>query len=114
MDDLLNKDNPEEIYTDQRVIGAGSFGQVYYARDRFKSRDVAIKKMRGNVELQNDPLFWPPWLFISVDLDDPALEGLRREISLLRFIKHQNIIDYFDTFYLNNQLWITMEYMAYG
>jgi predicted unusual protein kinase regulating ubiquinone biosynthesis (AarF/ABC1/UbiB family) len=95
MDELLNKDNPEEIYTDQRVIGAGSYGQVYYARDKFKARDVAIKKMQ-------------------VDLDDPALEGIRREISLLRFIKHPNIIDYFDTFYLNNQLWLTMEYMAYG
>jgi serine/threonine protein kinase len=51
MDELLNKDNPEEIYTDQRVIGAGSYGQVYYARDKFKARDVAIKKMQGN----NDP-----------------------------------------------------------
>jgi serine/threonine protein kinase len=50
----------------------------------------------------------------AVDLDDPALEGIRREISLLRFIKHPTIIDYFDTFYLNNQLWLTMEYMAYG
>jgi serine/threonine protein kinase len=48
MDELLNKDNPEEIYTDQRVIGAGSYGQVYYARDKFKARDVAIKKMQGN------------------------------------------------------------------
>ncbi len=51
MDELLNKDNPEEIYTDQRVIGAGSYGQVYYARDRFKARDVAIKKMQGNTEV---------------------------------------------------------------
>lgn len=51
MDELLNRDNPEEIYTDQRVIGAGSYGQVYYARDRFKARDVAIKKMQGKIYL---------------------------------------------------------------
>lgn len=112
MDELLNRDNPEEIYTDQRVIGAGSYGQVYYARDKFKGRDVAIKKMQGKSNAWD---VWPrSWHECAVDLDDPALEGLRREISLLRFIKHPNIIDYFDTFYLNNQLWLTMEYMAYG
>jgi len=51
---------------------------------------------------------------MKVELDDRILEGICREISMLKVIKHKNIIDYIDTYYLNNQLWMVMEYMHFG
>lgn len=39
-------DDPDEIFTDLREIGHGSFGAVYYARVKKCAREVvAIKKM---------------------------------------------------------------------
>jgi serine/threonine protein kinase len=51
---------------------------------------------------------------LEVDLDDEIVYNLRREITIMRNFSHQNIVDYIDTFYLNNQIWLVMEYMAYG
>jgi serine/threonine protein kinase len=54
------------------------------------------------------------YVLIEVDLDDEIVYNLRREITIMRNFSHQNIVDYIDTFYLNNQIWLVMEYMANG
>jgi tRNA A-37 threonylcarbamoyl transferase component Bud32 len=93
--EILNKSNPEETYGDLVEIAKGSQGCVYSAVNKFTKREVAIKKM-------------------EVDLDDEIVYSLRREITIMKNFSHQNIVDYIDTFYLNNQIWLVMEYMAYG
>jgi serine/threonine protein kinase len=47
LNEILNKSNPEETYTDFVEIAKGSQGCVYSAINKFTKREVAIKKMNG-------------------------------------------------------------------
>ncbi|XP_035828028.1 serine/threonine-protein kinase 36 [Aplysia californica] len=62
------------------IIGEGSFGKVYKGRKKFTSQIVALK-------------FIP-----KMGKSEKELKGLRREIDIMRGLKHTNIIELLDSF----------------
>ncbi|CAL1543188.1 unnamed protein product [Lymnaea stagnalis] len=62
------------------IIGEGSFGKVYKGRKKFTSQVVALK-------------FIP-----KLGKSEKELKGLRREIDIMRGLKHDNIIELLDSF----------------
>uniref|UniRef100_A0AAV1T6N1 non-specific serine/threonine protein kinase n=1 Tax=Peronospora matthiolae TaxID=2874970 RepID=A0AAV1T6N1_9STRA len=77
-------------------IGRGGFGVVYGALDLRNGRSVAIKQ----VSLR--------------DIDKDELLAIETEISLLRKLKHENIVKYHDTIKTDGYLYIVLEYMENG
>lgn len=65
-----------ERYVREKLIGAGTYGEVYRAIDRQQNRVVALKEIRLDAE--------------EVGMPSTAL----REIALLRGLDHANIIKY--------------------
>jgi cyclin-dependent kinase 2 len=73
-------------------IGQGGYGTVYRAIDKAKRRKVAMKK-------------------VVLEEDDGGIPGTSlREISILKNLKHQNIVKLYDLFVQNNRLFLVMEY----
>jgi serine/threonine protein kinase len=68
--------HPGSRYLVEKLIGAGTYGKVYRARDTLEERTVALKEIRLDSDEQGMP--------------STAL----REISLLRELDHPNIIRY--------------------
>ncbi|XP_059141268.1 serine/threonine-protein kinase 36-like [Physella acuta] len=62
------------------IIGEGSFGKVYKGRKKYTSQIVALK-------------FIP-----KMGKSEKELKGLRREIEIMRGLKHDNIIELLDSF----------------
>ncbi|RUS86279.1 hypothetical protein EGW08_005971, partial [Elysia chlorotica] len=69
-----------ENYHVLEIIGEGSFGKVYKGRKKYTSQIVALK-------------FIP-----KMGKSEKELKGLRREIDIMRGLKHDNIIELLDSF----------------
>ena len=74
------------------VIGEGSFGKVYKARRKYSGQIVAIKFIpkRGKI--------------------DKELKNIRREIDIIKSIKHPYIIEMLDTFETPGELVMVTDY----
>lgn len=92
LDQLVSKDDPNTIYSDMKKIGEGAAGEVFLAHDR-AGRKVAVKKMQLNGE---------------------SLKLLITEISIMKTSSHPNIVNYFDSYIVEDQLWVVMEFMGGG
>jgi len=68
-------------YKAKELIGFGSFGAVIEAYDEIKKRSVAIKKIQNLVD--------------AVDL-----KKVIREIIILKYLKHDNIITLYDVIFI--------------
>ncbi|XP_039238671.1 uncharacterized protein LOC113990269 isoform X12 [Pipra filicauda] len=88
----VSEGNPTKKYTLQQIIGQGSCGRVFRGVDIDTGRQVAIKKM-----------------FLCKE--KYAREIILTEVSLLRCVRHPNIIRYIDSYVFNEELWIVMEYV---
>lgn len=87
--------NPNDLYEDLVKIGQGASGGVYIAHDvNDSSKTVAIKQM--NLEQQ------------------PKKELIINEILVMKGSKHENIVNYIDSYLLKGDLWVVMEYMEGG
>lgn len=91
---IVNPSNPEEKYTLLKKIGSGASGVVYTAMDKDLGEKVAIKTM--NLEEQ------------------PKKELIITEILVMRENKHLNLVNYVDSFIVENELWVVMEYLEGG
>lgn len=86
-------DDPDTIFVDQREIGHGSFGAVYYARNNQTNEVVAIKKMNFSGKQAVEK-----WADIL------------REVKFLKQCNHDHCIHY-RACYLKEQIcWLVMEY----
>jgi len=93
LNDLVSKADPNQMYTDFVKIGEGAAGEVYLVTS-LKSKDkFAIKKMPLNAQ--------------NVKL-------LTSEIHIMKESDHVNIVAYKDSFRVDSQLWVVMEYMGGG
>ena len=74
------------------VIGEGSFGKVYKARKKFSGQIVAIKFIpkRGKM--------------------DKELKNIKREIDIIKKLKHPYIIEMLDTFETPGELVMVTDY----
>lgn len=75
------------VFTEKYCIGQGSFGKVYRGRNIKTGRDVAIKEMDGQLISEKD---------------------IGREITILKGLKHPNIVEYEDAFQVNQRAFRTM------
>ncbi|KAH8344308.1 hypothetical protein KR084_009477 [Drosophila pseudotakahashii] len=74
-------------------IGEGTYGIVYKARSNVTGQDVALKKIRLEGETEGVP--------------STAI----REISLLKNLKHKNVVQLFDVVISGNNLYMIFEYL---
>eukprot|EP01107_Rhizomastix_libera_P000162 TRINITY_DN1031_c0_g1_i1.p1 TRINITY_DN1031_c0_g1~~TRINITY_DN1031_c0_g1_i1.p1 ORF type:complete len:652 (-),score=138.08 TRINITY_DN1031_c0_g1_i1:75-2030(-) len=91
---VISQEDPTLLYELQGKIGKGSFGIVYRAVAKKNQDAVAIKVMC---------------------LDDAnTVEDVRREIEFLQGCKHENIVNYYGSYFKDESLWIAMEYCGGG
>ncbi|TDH68167.1 hypothetical protein CCR75_008960 [Bremia lactucae] len=88
-------------------IGRGGYGIVYGALDLRNGRSVAIKQVSLR-DIDKDEL-----LSIESNAEYTAIV-VQTEISLLRKLKHKNIVKYHDTIKTQGYLYIVLEYMENG
>ncbi|CAL8120544.1 unnamed protein product [Orchesella dallaii] len=91
--ELFDREDPEKIFEDLREIGHGSFGAVYFARNRETKEIVAIKKMSYMGKQSMDK-----W------------QDILKEIRFLRLLKHPNTIEYKGCYLKEHTAWLVMEY----
>ncbi|XP_054145352.1 serine/threonine-protein kinase PAK 3-like [Melozone crissalis] len=91
---LVSEGDPEAVYTELETIGKGGFGLVCMAVETATGEEVAIKK-------------------ISL-LQESGSELCLNEIQVMRGNKHANLVNYVDSYLLDEELWLVMEYMDGG
>ncbi|XP_058681865.1 serine/threonine-protein kinase PAK 3-like [Poecile atricapillus] len=91
---LVSEGDPEAKYTELETIGKGGFGTVCTAVETATGEEVAIKK-------------------ISL-LEDSSSELCVNEIQVMRDNRNSNIVNYIDSYLVDEDLWLVMEYMDGG
>lgn len=86
--------DPSKMYLNLTKIGQGASGGVYTAYEVGTNASVAIKQM--NLEKQ------------------PKKELIINEILVMKGSKHENIVNFIDSYVLKGDLWVVMEYMEGG
>ena len=86
-----------ERYEIGRLLGQGTFAKVYYARNLATGQTVAIK---------------------MIDKDKIVKTGLtdqiKREISIMRMVRHPNILQLFEVMATKNKIYFVLEYAKGG
>jgi serine/threonine protein kinase len=100
LEDLVSNEDPNELYTDFIKIGEGGVAEVYKAIEIKTKRQVAIKKMNS-------------------DNKSLTLESVANEIYIMKTCRHENIIEYIDSYKviintIRFQIWVAMEFMEGG
>jgi serine/threonine protein kinase len=80
-------DDPALDYDLMELVGSGSFGKVYKAREKDSGRTVAIK-------------------IIPIDGTDEGLQELQREIRILESTHHPNVVEYYGCCSADDYLWV--------
>jgi len=91
---IVNFGDPNRKYTKFEKIGQGASGVVYIAFEISSGEEVAIKQMKLAAQPKKD-------LIIN-------------EIMVMKEHKHQNVVNYKDSFLVDDELWVVMEYLAGG
>ncbi|XP_064260563.1 serine/threonine-protein kinase PAK 3-like [Passer domesticus] len=91
---LVSKGDPEAKYTEVETLGKGGFGTVCMAVESATGEEVAIKK-------------------ISL-LQESSSELCLNEIQVMRGTKNANLVNYVDSYLVDEELWLVMEYMDGG
>lgn len=83
-----------DIYTKLEKVGQGTYGIVYKAKEKAgQNRIVALKKIRLEAE------------------DEGVPSTAIREISLLKELKHPNIVELMDVVHNDSKLYLVFEYL---
>jgi serine/threonine protein kinase len=91
---LVGPSSNKDLYKNYKKIGEGAAGEVFVATNVKTNELVAIKKMPINAD---------------------NIKLLCTEIDIMRDSHHPNIVDYIDSFIVDdNQLWVVMEFMDGG
>lgn len=85
--------DPTDVYERIGKIGEGTYGVVFKARDRNTNRLVALKQIR----LENE--------------DEGVPSTAIREISVLRELQHENIVELLDVVHNENRLSLVFEFL---
>lgn len=91
---VVSVGNPKERYTIIGQIGQGASGSVMTAIDNDTDMLVAIKQM--NLAQQSKKEF------------------ILNEILVMRENRHPNVVNYLDSYLVDNELWVVMEYLQGG
>lgn len=91
----LKQSSGLDKYQKQEKLGEGTYGVVYKALNLETGETVAIKKIRLEKE------------------DDGVPSTAIREISLLKNLKHPNIVDLKEVLFSQDQLYLVFEYLEF-
>merc|ERR1719244_2482533 len=91
---IVSVGDPNRKYTKMEKIGQGASGTVYTAIETATGIEVAIKQM--NLQQQ------------------PKKELIINEIIVMKSNKHPNVVNFLDAYLVNEELWVTMEYLPGG
>ncbi|KAK4278480.1 hypothetical protein QN277_016320 [Acacia crassicarpa] len=80
-----------------RLLGQGTFGKVYYARSTITSQSVAIKMVSKDKVLKSG-----------------QTEQIKREISVMRRVRHPNIIQLYEVMATKSKIYFVIEYAKGG
>ena len=95
----LTRNSPYELDSDMKYIETidhGAFGTVLHVLDLTTNKDIAVKVIN------------------KIGLSYSYIEKVKEEISILRILKHPNIVKFFGYIETNSQLLIKMEYIKFG
>jgi len=93
LNELVSKEDPTKLYLKPKKIGEGAAGEVFLATSVGTKEEVAIKKMTLNAQ---------------------NIKLLTAEIHIMKESHHPNVVRYFDSFRVEDKLWVAMEYMGGG
>jgi hypothetical protein len=81
----LSKDDPAARFDLLERLGRGSYGEVFRGRIKGPGEIVAVK---------------------VIPLEESSLEGIQREIGILRDCDHPNVVRYYGSYFKNDTLWV--------
>lgn len=91
---VVSRSDPREHLENFLKIGEGSTGTVCIATDKSTNRQVAVKKMDLRKQQRRELLF--------------------NEVVIMRDYHHPNIVEMYDSFLVDDELWVVMEYLEGG
>ncbi|XP_011309200.1 serine/threonine-protein kinase PAK mbt [Fopius arisanus] len=91
---VVSRGDPRENLDNFLKIGEGSTGTVCIATDKKTNRQVAVKKMDLRKQQRRELLF--------------------NEVVIMRDYHHPNIVEMYDSFLVDDELWVVMEYLEGG
>ncbi len=91
---IVSIGDPNRKYSKIEKIGQGASGVVYIAIEIATGQEVAIKQMKLAAQPKKD-------LIIN-------------EIMVMKEHKHPNVVNYKDSYLVDDELWVVMEYLAGG
>ncbi|KVI06075.1 CBL-interacting serine/threonine-protein kinase 5-like [Cynara cardunculus var. scolymus] len=80
-----------------RLLGQGTFAKVYYAKDLISSESVAIKVIKKD-QVRKEGL----------------MEQITREISVMRLVRHPNVVELKEVMATKRRVFFVMEYITGG
>mmetsp|Transcript_24886 Transcript_24886/g.62471 ORF Transcript_24886/g.62471 Transcript_24886/m.62471 type:complete len:799 (-) Transcript_24886:56-2452(-) len=89
----ISNENPNEVFELLEKLGKGAHGVVFRGVNRLTGQISAIKKM---------------------DVSPSNLEDLVQEITMLRELSGEHCIVYYNSYYRDGSLWVSMECMDAG
>ncbi|CAG5136429.1 unnamed protein product [Candidula unifasciata] len=91
---VVNPGDPRQFLRNFVKIGEGSTGIVCTAQDQSRGRYVAVKKMDLRKQQRRELLF--------------------NEVVVMRDYHHPNIVEMYNSYLVNDELWVVMEFMEGG
>lgn len=91
---VVKPGDPRPLFDNYTKIGEGSTSIVETARRRSSGEIVAIKKMDLRRQQRRELLF--------------------NEVVIMRDYQHPNIVEMYDSYVVEDELWVVMEYLAGG
>ena len=95
----LEKEVPFELNSNYKYIeklAKGSFGTVVHVLDKNKNQDLAIKIINKSGSTPD------------------SIRKMKEEITILKQLKHENIVQFYGYEETNSKLYIIMQYLKYG
>ena len=93
---IEEKGNPSKKYKPKKMLGSGSFGSVYEAKNTIFGNTVAMKVIKKDKENELDE------------------QEIRNEIDILRKLSHPNIVKIYEFYISENHYYIITEYCKEG
>ena len=93
---IEEKRNPSKKYKAKKMLGSGSFGSVYEAKNTIFGNTVAMKVIKKDKENELDE------------------QEIRNEIDILKKLSHPNIVKIYEFYISENHYYIITEYCREG
>lgn len=84
-------------YEIKSKIGGGSFAKVYHGFNKEKNLDVAVK-----------------YIDLTIIKDDKSKNYMFQEVEIMKCLNHPNIVQLYESYIINNQIYLIMEYCSEG